>query len=147
MGLFYTAPEPTRLLYMSWPREVIIIIIIIITRVYGLRLLLVSRVWRSAVEGKCRPIRLLSGAVSMQCTHRYAAAEDSLSYLWICRDTTCDLMFVPPDTAPPQKTIIVDIYSLVSVTVGTADVRDGDFGGHIWGGDKCPTRFTYKRHL
>jgi len=74
----------------------------------GPRPLLVSRSV-VAVGSKCRPIRLLSRAVS--CTHHLAAAEDCLSHLRtrVCWDTKCDLTFVPPTPAPPSKTIIVDI--------------------------------------
>ena len=88
--------------------------------VQSIAVLYTTRAQAVTVRGKCR----LSGYCPRQSlyTHRLAAAEDSLSYLCtrVCRDTTCDLTFVPLRHLPPALiTFIADVYPLVCVSVGT----------------------------
>ena len=63
---------------------------------------------------KCRPIRLLSRAVSMPPPLSCRGRQLILSS-YTCRNTTCDVTFVPQPShlPPPPITVIADIYSLV----------------------------------
>jgi len=96
---------------------------------------------------------IVSGA-SYVSTVKLPPQRDSLSYLRtfvVCRDTTCDLTFVPPpDTCPSPITIIADIYPLFCIRVGMGRCPRRRFSWDmtVRGGDKCPAaRVTHKRHL
>ena len=115
-----------------------------ITKAYGPRpsLYLALRAW----PWLCALSVGLSG--QCLCTHRLAVAEDNLSYLRtrVCRDTACDLTFVPPPTPTPSPiTTIADIYPLVCVRVGTAGrpLAIVIFWGRVRGGGQMPsTRYV-----
>jgi len=74
-----------------------------------------------AVGGKCRPIRLLSGAVTLYASTVNLPWRTAYLHTRVCRDTICDLTFVcPPPPAPYLENSYGRHYSLVCVRVGMA---------------------------
>ena len=89
-----------------------------------------------AVGGKCRPIRLLSGAVSLYASTVNLPWRTAYLHTRICRDTICDLTFVCPPTCPlPWKQLWQTLLP---------GLHQGRYGGQmsavVMFGNTCPER-------